>query len=570
MDVPPPTAGTASEKKAFQDRIQGLVNFWGPRNKKFREWYKQLRQTDDLEQKGMESFTTNSPRTNYNLALHLLTPQRVPVKVPNDDLEPNQLAQSGKMESILEDIWDNVDRFNQRRGRARWIRELVGYMLATGWYAIRVGVGDFGHGDAEAIAEVWSPAQTYPSFDDNVGLTEVVHRYTVSRASVSKMARDMNLTLPAGTARSEVQVDDYWYLGDDDGRVYNCIMVDREWLLRPTLVPDLSVIPVLTSPVAGLPDRGSILNDKSWIEHIGEAMVATNSQVLKSYNRQMTFLQQLLRDTAQPISIERNTGKSIVTDPKDLTKRGAHFYAAVNESLEYVAKPPVPVELRTQLFDIDSMLQRGGLPHVMFGNIIQQVTGYLISQVTAAAQQVLSPFGDAVSFIVTEASIMWVEQAEKSRLKPYGKSFPKLPKGTRLKAAFRVNVPGDLAMRATVARMLNPSYSLSQQRLTDMLFPEITDPQEEMAKVRAEAAMNHPLSVQLDLVVAWETEATLREGAGDLESADNFRSAAAALKSSIGAGGGQGAAAGPTPNGQSPRQEVQPRESLEGPGPNIG
>ena len=165
---------------------------------------------------------------------------------------------------------------------------------------------------------------------------------------------------------------------------------------------------------------------------------------------------------------------------------------------------------------------------------------------------------------------MWVEQAEKSRLKPYGKSFPKLPKGTRLKAAFRVNVPGDLAMRATVARMLNPSYSLSQQRLTDMLFPEITDPQEEMAKVRAEAAMNHPLSVQLDLVVAWETEATLREGAGDLESADNFRSAAAALKSSIGAGGGQGAAAGPTPNGQSPRQEVQPRESLEGPGPNIG
>ena len=270
MDVPPPTAGTASEKKAFQDRIQGLVNFWGPRNKKFREWYKQLRQTDDLEQKGMESFTTNSPRTNYNLALHLLTPQRVPVKVPNDDLEPNQLAQSGKMESILEDIWDNVDRFNQRRGRARWIRELVGYMLATGWYAIRVGVGDFGHGDAEAIAEVWSPAQTYPSFDDNVGLTEVVHRYTVSRASVSKMARDMNLTLPAGTARSEVQVDDYWYLGDDDGRVYNCIMVDREWLLRPTLVPDLSVIPVLTSPVAGLPDRGSILNDKSWIEHIGE------------------------------------------------------------------------------------------------------------------------------------------------------------------------------------------------------------------------------------------------------------------------------------------------------------
>ena len=63
-------------------RCQSLQTNWSTRRDKFRTWYDILLLTDELEQEGMESVTTNDPRTNYNLAKHLLITMTIADKIP--------------------------------------------------------------------------------------------------------------------------------------------------------------------------------------------------------------------------------------------------------------------------------------------------------------------------------------------------------------------------------------------------------------------------------------------------------------------------------------------------------
>ena len=55
-----------------------LKNSWNKRNTKFKDWYNLLRLNDEMEEDNKESYVSNSPRTNYNLALHLMVPKVIP------------------------------------------------------------------------------------------------------------------------------------------------------------------------------------------------------------------------------------------------------------------------------------------------------------------------------------------------------------------------------------------------------------------------------------------------------------------------------------------------------------
>jgi hypothetical protein len=295
-------------------------------------------------------------------------------------------------------------------------------------------------------------------------------------------------------------------------------------------------------------------------------MLATNEFVQRNYNRQMTFLQQLLRDTAQPVSYEKRSGGNIVGDPQQLYRRGAHFRMGLQDDLGYLAKPPIPVDFRTSLFDIDGMLQRGSLPHMMFGNIQAQVTGYLISQVSASAQQHLTPYGEASATAQSDIANFWLDLIINHGRRPYELKVPKIPPMIEVEAQLHVSVPGDFTQRGTTARLLNPNFQLSQAIIMDMLFPEITDPQREMARVRAEQSQQHPIAISINLVRAYNEQSQILQDAGDSDGANLFAAAAVAvgqqLQQQIQAGGAQQ----PPNNGASPinpNNTVQPGSSLE-------
>src|SRR3990167_6636446 len=99
-----------------------LQRFWWKRDKKFKEWYGQIRMLDTLAQREMESFVGNDPRAAYNLISYILE-QRIPHRFPPGILSAEQVAPSAQLSSMFDTIWENVTEDYRARGR-RFLRDL--------------------------------------------------------------------------------------------------------------------------------------------------------------------------------------------------------------------------------------------------------------------------------------------------------------------------------------------------------------------------------------------------------------------------------------------------------------
>jgi hypothetical protein len=511
-----------------------------------------------LEEKGLESFISNEPRTAYNLAKFLLTPKNISHKIPTSDISKAEIVPTSEVERFIHSVWKREDARNRSRGRGSWLGELVSHMLAYGWYSV------FAAADNNSLmAEIWSPNEVYPRYDDELGLIEVVHAYKTFRSSVLAKAKrrgwDINWQLPP-----RVQIYDYWIT--DGEVVYNSIIVDNKFVKPLTPHPELPRIPVFVGPVGGLPDRGSLMPDDVWRETIGQPLIAVNEHVIRNYNRQHTFLQQLLRDTAQAKMFEKTSGGPII-QPEDVNKRGAIFRMSPTDDVGYIQPPPVPVEIRTQLFDISSMIQRGSFPYQLYGNIQGQMAGYMMSQIAAAAQQVLHPYKEAVESVLTDIDNFWLTMLHTQNLSVYGWSIPPgFPPEAKFSVEYDIKIPGDAAARATIARMLNPNFRLSVSTIFDILYPEVKDPILETAKANRDEAMQHPLALGLSLSLAYAEQAEIYRLMGDEETAMKFERLAQAVDSQL-ANTPLLTRPSPTslPSAPSLEQEILPRESISSP-----
>lgn len=540
-------------------RCNNLKRGWFTRNKKFKDWYNLLLLKDELEQEGMESVTSNDPRTGFNLALHLLTSSIIAHKIPSENLDPTEVTAVSYVERRFTRAWTAIEASYRRSGRQSWLRDFVSFMLATGWYSVFAMVDDNGF-----TAEVWHPADVFPQFGDD-GLVECAHIYPLSAAAAHKKVRAMGWSIRSPFTGT-VNLYNYWVF-DADGDVTNAIVLGREYVKLPVKEMKLSRIPIFISPVSGLPDRGSLTGANKWQEHFGESILATNEGVTKNFNKVLTYQQQLVRDVANPRWFERSSGDTPILTEENLFKRGAIFRGALQDSVEPLAVPPIPVEMRTMLFEYGNMQQRGLFPSVLFGNIQQQLAGYAMSQVASAAMQVLTPYELGIKGLLTDIDNFFLTQIIDNNYTPNSFDMPaNFPDDAEFAVDFNINIPGYLIQRATVARMLDPTFRLSTRTVMENLFPEIKDPLMEQAIGRKDEAMMHPKAIAISLITAWKEEARRLRDLGDTESAELFEMAAESAKAELVA-----PQAAPAPTDQAgavtiPR-EVQPREVVE---PNQG
>lgn len=540
-----------------------LEKDWQSRNAKFRDWYKILLLEDTLKQKDMESFTSNDPKTFFNLSRHLLTPDIIPheVRAAADTKQGPRTAESQfeAVNNFLELQWKRHDRLSRRRGMQSWLRNLVSFVLATGWYSVFAVATEDG-----TTAEVWNPAEVFPDFGDEE-LVRCVHKYTVSfRAAERKLAKK-GWTFPGLLPKVPTTVYDFWYT---EGENVRNVVVMANQVVKVDEVTPFTIIPILTSPVGGLPDKGSIMEGSDdWKENVGESILATNEDIYKQFNKQMSFLQQLLRDAAQFRVLEKSRSGNVIENVDDIFKRGAVFRMSPEETLEAFAGPPVPVDVRTMLFDIQGMMQRGSLPYALYGNVQQEIASYLMSQITAAAHQILKDYKDAVQAVLEDVDKLWITHMKERNLIIDNFQIPtNLPEEVEVDVGLTINVAGDLLQRASVGRMLNPDFKLAETTTTKLLFPEIKDPTEEQAKVNAEMALKHPVALTVSTITGWRDEAVrLRQG-GASQMADLLEKAADIMEKSLGQEGLQqpdGTTGLPKGNGATPPPgEIVPREYM--------
>ena len=504
-----------------------LSKFWARRNSKFKEWYAQIEMIDNLYQKGMESFVGNDPRAAYNLVLSMLD-QRIPHRLHPGDLAVDQIAPAAELSKTLDMAWEDIYSRRRRQGKY-WNRDFIGFLLATGWYSVFATITLDG---SRCIAEVWNPATVYPSWDDE--LVECAHIFTVEAVQAKRMiARNGWSVSPPSSGK--VTIYDYWWL--EGNLVYNAISLDSNLAKDATHEWRFNRIPIFTSPVGGLPDTGELAskgNIDRWKEELGQSSIATNENIYNYWNKWWTFSMQLLRDTAQARTYEKSASSKQIVTPETWYRRGAHFKLGPQDDIGFITPPAIPVELRSSQLDMEAMMQRGGPSWAMFGNIQQQLTAYVMSQIAASATQITKPYHRGVIDCISDIDNFWLHLMEQHNYKPYGRSIPDgLPKDAKVTAEYELRIPGDIVQRATTARIMNPSFELSDERIMEELFPEIKNPMEEIARVRANRARKHPVFAQISLIESFREEARMLRDAGDVDAAILYEKAADLVEASM-------------------------------------
>jgi hypothetical protein len=470
--------------------VNTLRSMWITRQTEFARWYRMIALHNDLKQDQMESVIGSDPRAGFNMAQWLLTPRTSAFVVDSEGFTEQQSQVVGRVERYADRQFAKINRKKRTSLFGSPTRRLVGLMLATGWYAVASIPTEFGWAH-----EVWNPAQVYPQYNSEGMLVQVGRAYTLTSAEANlRIAQNPDWIRPSTPFMGRtVDVKVLWTL-TQHGPVHS-IVYGLNLVKRPTLVP-LNHIPILTGPVGGLPDDGSIITGDSWRAHVGESLISPIMDIQKNYDKMLTFMQQLVRDTANPRWVEKVKGEGVLT-PEKLTQRGAIFTIEPDEDIGSMSVPPLPTELRTHLFDLHNQVQRGLFSDISFGNITQAVSGFLMSQVTSAAKQTLNPFHQSVIDIHGEMATRNIATMRDWGIDMDGVNFPQLPKEIDLDFRYDVEIPGDFIQRVSAGRVANPMFRLSTATIHNTLFPEVQNTAVEQARLRTEDATQTPVFQQI-------------------------------------------------------------------------
>ena len=520
------------EERTIVERVNKLAGSWRGRLVSMKKHYRLLSLYNDLYQENMESVISSDPRTGFNMALWLLQPRTSNFIVETDGLTVGQTREVNRIEAYADQQLKSANRSSRGSLHGKFIRRLLSFMLSTGWYAVISLPTEHGW-----LFRVWNPASCYPEYNAEGQLVELGRSYKVTASEANRKVESEEWAKPSVPFVGNPVVYSLWRMR---GPVVTFAAVVGNHLAQPEVAIPFSRIPVFTAPVAGLPDDGSIMQTEQWRAEIGQSILAPIYDVQKNYDKMLTYLQQLLRDTANPRWKFHTQGTEI--KPDDLFKRGALFEMGPEEDLKPVEMPPIPPELRAHQFDLRSQLQRGLFSDISFGTVTQNVSGFLMSQVTAAAAQIMTPFRDGLKDVlgdIATSNIRYMREFnELVGQKVFtlgGEPFPRLPMDLPIDFHYEIQIPGDFMQRANSARVLNPNFKVSSVTLANILFPEIKDPMKELGLVRAEDATHSPTFLLINQIEEFYNAAQEARENNDEEYARRLEDAARLLEGQLGA-----------------------------------
>jgi hypothetical protein len=514
--------------------ITQLKRDWSARTVKFAEWYDILTLVDKYKKDKMESYSSNEPRTAFNMGMYLLTASKIRHTIPITGDNPVEFDKQSRVERGCQYMWQVIDRNRRLGGQDPFLWELGFYLLATGWYSMKI------IWDKESLfpdVYIWSPAEVFPRFEEG-RLTTFVHSYPQTVQTIKRKILVNGWKMPVSLQTQQVgtvTLDDYYYL--TDAGYMNIILVNGEDVTGETLRDDMLA---LISPLAGFPDMGSLKAGQTDYQGLrGQSPLETNSRVWDAINRWKSFELQILRDTAEPKWQEFVQGESKLK-PDKMRERGAVFsYGANDRGILAILAPPIPMELRAELMDMRKEAQKGMFSDVLYGIVEQGMTGSAMSQLTStSASTVLYPYLTAKHFIISEIDRFWLGKLKNSKkvFNIKGRMIEKLkptdiPDDVDIMVESELATPKDWMERATVANMLEKH--LDETSILDEIL-HVQDTAQVTRRRNLDLVTKHPQSQMLLLIGSYRAHAEYLKATGDTQGSDTYMKAAQALEMQLG------------------------------------
>jgi len=331
---------------------------------------------------GYQSYTSNAPQTYADKVISWMTGAEVIVRIPPNGNPRNSREVNNDKERFLIGALKSADERLCMRLVPPLKDQLAWYITLRGWYAGRAMLTKGADNRTYVDVTPWDPMHTYWGTDSE-GLAWACYKV---KKTASEIEAQYNVRLDTGTNEPEgIEVYDFYDRED------NFVAIPNRLIKKRTRHGGDSV-PVFLGPVGANP----LVQSLEWssiedtVEDFGESVFKSTRDLYEKHNFMMSVMLELTaRSRKQGLKILSRDGTKVLEE--DPYKEGTEISLAQGEDIEPLGLLEMARESGAYMGLVSGELQRGSLPHSVYGELQFQLSGFAINTLKQGVETVLVP-----------------------------------------------------------------------------------------------------------------------------------------------------------------------------------
>jgi hypothetical protein len=373
---------------------------------RFTNDYRLYRLEDFDAGEGYESYTSNEPQTYADKVISFMTDSELIVRVPYNNADEEQRIANDTKERFILGALRAADERLQRRLQPTIRQQFSWFVVVRGWYAGRVLLVKDSNGDTHIDVMPMDPLHTFwgigqegvewACYRTKKTRSEIKAQYgvTIEKDNANLYSQDMGL-----------EVYDYY-----DGEM-NTVLTEGGRVLKKPTKHGAPRCPVFVGCVGLMPliQDSDVTEFREAVTDYGESVYKATRNVYENHNQILsTLLELTARTKKQGLKVKSRDGtKTLEQDPY---KAGSEIALAQGEDVEPLGLIETSRDLGMFMQMVAGEMQRGSLPHTVFGELQFQLSGFALNTLRQGIASVINPRIEALESIYKQICMLLVDE----------------------------------------------------------------------------------------------------------------------------------------------------------------
>ena len=341
---------------------------------------------------GYQSYTSNEPQTFADKVIGWITSAEMTVRVPHDGADQELSTKNDEKERFLIGILKSADERLCSLMMPPLRDQLAWYSAIRGWYAGRALLAKRDDGSTYVDITPWDPLHTYWGLGPE-GLEWACYKMIKTK---DQIFAQYNVKVDWDTP----QTAEGSFVYDFYDKEMNTIVIYNgntnnplTRVVKKQTRHGASKVPVFLGPVGATPLIVGLANTSitDTVADMGESVFRSTRELYPKHNLMMsTMLELTARSRRQGLKVRSRDGtKTLDEDPY---LEGSEISLAQGEEVEPLGLLEVAKETGAFMGLVAGELQRGSLPHSVYGEVPFQLSGYAINTLRQGVETVVGKY----------------------------------------------------------------------------------------------------------------------------------------------------------------------------------
>jgi len=341
---------------------------------------------------GYQSYTSNEPRTYADKVMGWISGADMTVRIPHDGADQELRDKNDQKERFLIGILRAADDRLCMLMQPRLRDQLSWYTVIRGWYAGRALLVKRPDGDTYVDITPWDPLHTYWGIGAD-GLDWACYKMVKTKDQIFAQY-NVRIDWESPQAAEGSFVYDFYDKEMNTIIVHNGNMDSPTYkVVKKQIKHGANRVPIFLGPVGANPLIMGLSNTQiqDTIADVGESVFRATKDLYPKHNLMMsTLLELTARSRRQGLKVtSRDGSKTLDEDPY---LEGSEVSLAQGENVEPLGLLEIAKETGAFMSLVAGELQRGSLPHSVYGEVPFQLSGYAINTLRQGVDTIVGKY----------------------------------------------------------------------------------------------------------------------------------------------------------------------------------